>query len=401
MPDEPPSAQSFKEFGFPVELQHALGRESLTKPFPIQQAAIPIAMTGRDVLGRAPTGSGKTLAFGLPMLTRLISGDVPRFSPAGQPRAMILAPTRELADQIFRVLEPLAAPLGLRCLLLVGGVNIRTNLTSLARPVDVIIATPGRVLDLLRRRALSMTSCAMSIVDEADHMADLGFLPQVSAILDATPSSCQHLLFSATLDGDVATIAQKYLNDPARVESSETPESATAANHPQAKSEANRYISVSVADGSARQRLMRQIASKTPRTMFFVRTTHSVGRWAQYLSQSGIRVSALHGNRGHQARKKALADFAAGRTQALVATDVAARGIDIDNVPLVVHIDVPEDPKAFIHRSGRTGRAGTRGTVMAIAFPDQNEQLRRLAQRAGLQFQVVDPRQVISEVRRQ
>lgn len=402
-PEPPELPESFQDFGFPVPLQHALGNAGLNAPFPIQQHAIPVALSGRDVLGRAPTGSGKTLAFGLPILARLNNSEIPRTSPAGHPRSIILCPTRELAEQIFNSLDLLAASLGLCMLLLVGGAKIKHNLTSLAQTVDIVVATPGRVIDLLHRKALGLSHCAMSVVDEADHLADLGFLPQISEILDATPTNSQRLFFSATLDKSTATLVKRYLHNPKVIEALGAPDKPSlkmpTSSSPQTHK--TRHIICPIDDGPSKRRVITALAKRVPRTIFFLRTTHGVGRLAQKLSAEGIRVSSLHGNRGHESRKRSLADFSQGRTKILVCTDIAARGIDISEVPLVVHIDAPEDPKAFVHRSGRTARAGSSGTVVTLAFPDQLPKIKEFLRKSNMDFESIPPQRLLSEVIRQ
>ncbi|WP_331550913.1 DEAD/DEAH box helicase, partial [Corynebacterium sp.] len=309
---EPPSSQpEFRSLGLPVALAQSLQRAGLRKAFPIQASVIPSAVEGKDVLASAPTGSGKTLAFGLPMLARLSSGDLPRATRPGNPRGVVLCPTRELAEQVFENLDPHAAALGLRALVLVGGVKVRANLTSLARTVDLVVATPGRLNDLIKRRAISLEHCAVTVVDEADHMADLGFLPQVQAILERTPQDSQRMLFSATLDGEVAALAEGWTRNPVRIEASgarsisaAAPVPATGAGH-QAEAKARaaathptsraakdegspvEFLLSEVADNGQRQAAVRAIARKVPRVMLFVRTTHAVTRWAKHLSAGG------------------------------------------------------------------------------------------------------------------
>ena len=423
---EPPSSQpEFRSLGLPVALAQSLQRAGLREAFPIQASVIPSAVEGKDVLASAPTGSGKTLAFGLPMLARLSSGDLPRTTRPGNPRGVVLCPTRELAEQVFENLDPHAAALGLRALVLVGGVKVRANLTSLARTVDIVVATPGRLNDLIKRRAISLEHCAVTVVDEADHMADLGFLPQVQAILERTPQDSQRLLFSATLDGEVAALAEGWTCHPVRIEASGARSNSTAAPVPasgaghQAEAEARatgarptpraakdegspvEFLLSEVADNGQRQAAVRAIARKVPRVILFVRTTHSVTRWAKYLSAGGVKVAALHGNRGHQSRQRALADFREGKVRVLVATDIAARGIDVPGVRAVVHIDPPRDPKALVHRSGRTGRAGASGTVALLAFPDQVREVSTMMRAANLGYEKVESTRLVRRILRE
>jgi len=423
---EPPSSQpEFRSLGLPVALAQSLQRAGLREAFPIQASVIPSAVEGKDVLASAPTGSGKTLAFGLPMLARLSSGDLPRATRPGNPRGVVLCPTRELAEQVFKNLDPHAAALGLRALVLVGGVKVRANLTSLARTVDIVVATPGRLNDLIKRRAISLEHCAVTVVDEADHMADLGFLPQVQAILERTPQGSQRLLFSATLDGEVAALAEGWTRNPVRIEASGARPHSTAAPAPvagaghQAEAKARaagarptpraakgegspvEFLLSEVADNGQRQAAVRAIARKVPRVILFVRTTHSVTRWAKYLSAGGVKVAALHGNRGHQSRQRALADFREGKVRVLVATDIAARGIDVPGVRAVVHIDPPRDPKALVHRSGRTGRAGASGTVALLAFPDQVREVSAMMRAANLGYEKVESTRLVRRILRE
>lgn len=423
---EPPSSQpEFRSLGLPVALAQSLQRAGLREAFPIQASVIPSAVEGKDVLASAPTGSGKTLAFGLPMLARLSSGDLPRATRPGNPRGVVLCPTRELAEQVFENLDPHAAALGLRALVLVGGVKVRANLTSLARTVDLVVATPGRLNDLIKRRAISLEHCAVTVVDEADHMADLGFLPQVQAILERTPQDSQRMLFSATLDGEVAALAEGWTRNPVRIEASGArsisaaapvpaagaghqaeAKARAAATHPTsraAKDEGSpvEFLLSEVADNGQRQAAVRAIARKVPRVMLFVRTTHAVTRWAKHLSAGGVKVAALHGNRGHQSRQRALADFREGKVRVLVATDIAARGIDVPGVRAVVHIDPPRDPKALVHRSGRTGRAGASGTVALLAFPDQVREVSTMMRAANLGYEKVESTRLVRRILRE
>src|SRR5699024_137676 len=423
---EPPSSQpEFRSLGLPVALAQSLQRAGLREAFPIQARVLPSAVEGKDVLASAPTGSGKTLAFGLPMLARLSSGDLPRATRPGNPRGVVLCPTRELAEQVFKNLDPHAAALGLRALVLVGGVKVRANLTSLARTVDIVVATPGRLNDLIKRRAISLEHCAVTVVDEADHMADLGFLPQVQAILERSPQGSQRLLFSATLDGEVAALAEGWTRNPVRIEASGARPHSTAAPAPvagaghQAEAKARaagarptpraakgegspvEFLLSEVADNGQRQAAVRAIARKVPRVILFVRTTHSVTRWAKYLSAGGVKVAALHGTRGHQSRQRALADFREGKVRVLVATDIAARGIDVPGVRAVVHIDPPRDPKALVHRSGRTGRAGASGTVALLAFPDQVREVSAMMRAANLGYEKVESTRLVRRILRE
>jgi superfamily II DNA/RNA helicase len=353
---------SFAELGLPVVLVDALRAAGIEQPTPIQAQAVPDALAGRDVLGRARTGSGKTLAFGLPLLTRLAAA--PR---APQPRAVVLLPTRELAQQVEAALRPLARVLRLRTAVVVGGMPINRQITALRRGVDVLVATPGRLVDLLTRNALTLDATSVAVLDEADHMADLGFLPAVTRILDAMPAGRQCLLFSATLDRDVDALVSRYLSRPAvhRVDNVETPDAAIE----------HRIFRVAAAQ---KLDVAAEIASRPERTLFFVRTKHGADRLARQFRTRGIAAAALHGNMNQNQRRRALDAFMSGSTRVLVATDVAARGIHVDDLDLVVHFDPPADAKVYAHRSGRTGRAGATGTVLSLVEPQQQRGLERM-----------------------
>ncbi|WP_450104097.1 DEAD/DEAH box helicase [Rhodococcus triatomae] len=355
--------------GLPATLAQSLRRENVTAPFPIQVLVVPDILAGRDVLGRGPTGSGKTLAFGLPMLVRLTG----KFSAPGRPRGLVLAPTRELATQIERALDESALALGLRLASATGGVPTKTQAQRLARGVDVLVATPGRAADLIAQGALDLGDVAVTAVDEADHMAQIGFLPQVTAILDATPESAQRLLFSATLDGEVDELVRRYLHDPV------THATASAAA-PVADTEHH----VLFVDRRDKTRVVEEIAARDGRTLMFVRTQHGVDRLVQRLAEVGLSAGTLHGGKSQAFRTHALAAFTSGRVPLLVATDVAARGIHVEDVSLVVHVDPPADPKDYLHRAGRTGRAGASGTVVTLVTDDQREEVAAVMTRAGV-----------------
>ncbi len=370
---EPPR-RTFAELGLPPVLVEALGRRGIEAPFAIQSRALPDALAGRDVLGRAQTGSGKTLAFGLPMLTRLAGdGDPRRRRTPGAPRGLVLVPTRELAVQVADALSPLGERLGLRMTTVFGGVSYGRQLSALERGVDVVVATPGRLVDLIERGSCRLDQVEVTVLDEADYMADLGFLPVVTQILEMTPQAAQRLLFSATLDRGVASLVAQFLTDPAA--HSVAPAASPVESMEHLVFTVTRDTKVAVAT---------EVAGRPGRTLFFVRTKHGADRLAEQLTRSGVGAAAIHGNLGQGARQRALEDFADGRTRVLVATDVAARGIHVDGVDLVVHFDPPNDHKDYLHRSGRTARAGESGTVVALAFPDQVRQMERLAQEARI-----------------
>nr|WP_227985300.1 DEAD/DEAH box helicase [Nocardia spumae] len=351
--------------GLPVELVQALRREGLETTFPIQAAAIPDILAGRDVLGRAVTGSGKTLAFGLPMLVRLRRGA----SAPGRPRGLVLAPTRELALQIERTLDEAAVALGLRLATAVGGLPIKRQAERLGRGVDLLIATPGRLGDLLDRGTVAVDAVRTVAIDEADHMAELGFIDDVRAILDLLPGDCRHLLFSATLDEAVDALVRDYLDDPVRHDVTEAekpvapPDPATAPAPPDTDAVTHHLLRVRPADKRA---VVTEIAARSGRTLLFVRTQYGADKLARRLRESGIGAVALHGGLTQNQRVRTLAAFSAGAAPVLVATDVAARGIHVDDITLVVHVDPAADAKDYLHRSGRTGRAGAGGTVVTI-----------------------------------
>jgi len=361
---------TFADLGLPRAIVNVLGKQGITEPFPIQEAAIPDALAGKDVLGRGPTGSGKTFTFGLPMLARLAGAP----STPGHPRGLVLAPTRELASQIRERLEDPAAALGLRVLDVVGGVNINHHIRSLASPVDLLVATPGRAEDLINQKKLSFDSVAITALDEADQMADMGFLPQVRKLLDRTPKDGQRLLFSATLDGDVEKLIARYMHDP--VTHSTAPV--------QAAVDTMDHYRLMVGGREERNEIALQIAAREGKTIMFMRTKHGVDRQVKKLRRAGIHAQGLHGDKGQGARTRALEGFADGSTPVLVATDIAARGIDVDDVSLVVHVDPPAEHKAYLHRAGRTARAGTSGTVVTLVMGDQAKEVAQLLRKAGV-----------------
>jgi superfamily II DNA/RNA helicase len=373
----PPEPATFAELGLPGELVTALAARGIHEPFAIQSRALPDALSGRDVLGKAQTGSGKTLAFGLPMLARLASqpgtgtGGSRRREKA--PRGLVLVPTRELAVQVADVLEPLGRTLGVTVTTVYGGVSIGRQIDILRRGVDVVVATPGRLIDLLDRRACTLADIEITVLDEADHMADLGFLPAVTKILDATPDGGQRLLFSATLDRGVAQLVTSYLNDPAVCAVASTPIEAGTTEHSMLVLAAQDKVAVAA-----------EIAGRPARTLFFVRTKHGADRLARQFGRAGVDAAAIHGNLNQNQRRRALAGFAAGHPRVLVATDVAARGIHVDDIELVVHFDPPNDHKDYLHRSGRTARAGADGLVVVLAEEAQVRELERLHRSAGI-----------------
>jgi len=360
---------TFDQLGLPQPLLTALSEAGITEPFEIQAATLPDAMAGRDVLGRAQTGSGKTLAFGLALLARLDGG---RAKPK-RPRALILVPTRELAMQVSDVLSPLARSLGLWCRAAVGGMSFVKQAESLRRGVDLLIATPGRLSDHVRQGTCALEDVIYTAIDEADQMADMGFLPQVREIMDLTDPKGQRLLFSATLDGDVDQLIRQYMHNPVTHSVAPATASVTTMDH--------HVLLVSREDKPA---VVAEVAAREGRTIMFVRTKHHVDRLATRLRSIGINAGALHGGKAQGARTRVLGDFKEGHTPVLVATDVAARGIHVDDVSLVVHVDPPADSKDYLHRAGRTARAGQSGTVITLVTHDQKNSVRRMTDRAGV-----------------
>jgi superfamily II DNA/RNA helicase len=362
-----PNAGDFSSLGVSAILVNRLREAGITEPFPIQSATIPDAIAGRDVLGRAQTGSGKTLAFGLPLLTALAGASGRR------PRAAILTPTRELALQIGEVLAPLAQTSGLSLVLVAGGLSYAPQLRAFERGVDIVVATPGRLIDLMEQGVADLSRVEIAVLDEADHMADLGFLPAMIQILDAIPAGGQRLLFSATLDRVVDRLVRQYLTDPVRHEVDPATAAVTTMVH---------HILEVAPDDKAR--LTAEIAGRDGRTVIFVRTQRGADRVAQQLRGHGVLAGALHGGLAQSARTRVLGAFRDGSLPVLVATDVAARGIHVDDVGLVLQADPPGGSKEYLHRSGRTARAGGTGTVVTLVLPHQRREVRRLTAEAGV-----------------
>jgi superfamily II DNA/RNA helicase len=364
---------TFSDLGLRGPLVDALARGGITEPFPIQALTVGDALAGRDVCGKARTGSGKTLAFGLPILERTEPG-----APPKRPRALVLAPTRELAKQIVDVLSPLAPPVGLRVRSFYGGTAMDKDLKALEKGIDVIIATPGRLIDLVDRKAIRLDDIRMVVVDEADRMADMGFLPQVEWLLRHVGRS-QVLLFSATLDGQVDVLVRHHLHDPTRHEVATGDESPHEVAH--------HFFRVHEMD---RVKVAAAICRGAFRTILFVRTKRGADRLATQLEREGVSVEPIHGDLRQGARERALKQFIDGKLAALVATDVAARGIHVDDIDVVVHFDLPEDHKGFVHRSGRTARAGRDGAVVAFVLWNQLLDVEKLQKRLGLREPVVE-----------
>ncbi|MRH88360.1 DEAD/DEAH box helicase [Nocardia sp. SYP-A9097] len=364
-------------------LVQALRRNGIDTPFPIQAAVIPDILAGHDVLGRAATGSGKTLAFGLPMLVRLSGAPTaPR-----RPRGLILVPTRELALQVETALDEPSLSVGLRLATAVGGLAIKAQDEKLGRGVDLLIATPGRLTDLIGRRAVDLSDVQVITVDEADHMADLGFLPQLTAVLNRVPEHAQKLLFSATLDEAIDNLVQRYLHSPtSHTVTAQPTASAPAkivAEEPDSELPDIAHYALHVRRIEKRP-VVTEIAARKGRTLLFVRTQHGADKLARKLREAGISAAALHGGQGQNQRTRTLAAFADGTWPVLVATDIAARGIHVDDISLVVHVDPPADPKDYLHRTGRTARAGASGTVVTVVTPDDRQEAADLARRAGV-----------------
>jgi superfamily II DNA/RNA helicase len=367
-------SKTFADLGLPHELVSPLRKAGITEPFPIQAATIPDTLAGRDVLGRAPTGSGKTLAFGLPVLATLKKAK-PR-----RPMALVLSPTRELAEQIRSELAPIAAGRGLRLLTVYGGVSYHPQRTKLKNGVDLLIACPGRLIDLLEQGDLTLDAVRYVVIDEADRMADMGFMPQVRQLLDMTPDDRQTVLFSATLDGDVAQLTQRYQKNPVRHEVGADSHDAGDARH--------HFWRVEHSD---RLNLVADVVGANGSTLVFTRTRRGADRLARQLGQNGVKAEAIHGGRSQRQRDRALRNFKNGQAEALIATDVAARGIHVDGVECVVHFDPPEDHKAYLHRSGRTARAGAGGHVVSLVQRDQVRTAGRLQDHLGLRDGINTP----------
>ena len=364
---------AFRDLGLRAELVDALAAQGIDEPFPIQQATIEDALAGRDVCGKAKTGSGKTLAFGLPMLQRVAS------ARPGHPQALVLVPTRELASQVVDVLTPLGKEIGVRVRAFYGGTSMERQIKSLRRNIEIIVATPGRLIDLLERGELDLDEVATLVVDEADRMADMGFLPQVEWLLRRVPDDRHTMLFSATLDREVDVLVRRYMRDPVKHEVVSETKNIEEMTH--------RFLKVHDLD---RIKVLAAIAGGVYRTMVFVRTKRGADRLVSQLKREGVVAGAIHGDLRQTAREKALKDFASGNHAVLVATDVAARGIHVDDVDVVVHFDPPEDHKAYLHRSGRTARAGRSGVVATFVLWNQELDVERLQKRIGLRMPIVE-----------
>ncbi|WP_153394115.1 DEAD/DEAH box helicase [Ornithinicoccus halotolerans] len=365
----PTGATSFTALGVPASLADVLARDGITTPFPIQAATLPDALAGRDVLGRGRTGSGKTVAFALPTINALTGQ---RARP-GSPLGLILAPTRELANQIAATLKPLADASGVRITTIYGGVKQGPQVSALRSGVELVIGCPGRIEDLVRQQHLSLGQVRVTVLDECDHLADLGFLPVVRRLLDTTPAGGQRLLFSATLDGAIDKLVRTYLSNPV----THSVDAVAAAPVPMT----HHLLRVEQAD---KRQVVTQLATGPGRRILFTRTKHGAKKLARQLTASGVPAVDLHGNLAQNARTRNLAAFSSGQVRVLVATDIAARGIHVDDVELVVHVDPPAEHKAYLHRSGRTARAGAAGAVVTVVLPEQAGEVAALTRKAKI-----------------
>ncbi|WP_059015812.1 DEAD/DEAH box helicase [Mycobacterium sp. M26] len=371
---------TFAGLGVPAPLVRALADNGITSPFPIQVSTLPDTLAGRDVLGRGKTGSGKTLAFSIPLVSRL--SEVTRRS--SRPAGLVLAPTRELATQITATLTPLAQAYGLQVTTIFGGVPQGKQVKALRDGADIVVACPGRLEDLMRQKLISLDAVEITVIDEADHMADLGFLPGVTRILAATPGGGQRLLFSATLDNGVDKLVKRFLRN----------EVTHAVDSDTSPVDAMTHHVFHVSGVEAKKQLVHTLASGSGRRILFLRTKHHARKLAKQLTEAGIPSVDLHGNLSQPARDRNLAAFTAGTARVLVATDIAARGVHVDDVELVVHIDPPAEHKAYLHRSGRTARAGNSGDVVTVVLPEQRRDTQALLRRAGIK---VEPQQVSAD----
>ncbi len=357
---------TFASAGVPVPLVAALADAGITTPFPIQAATLPDALAGLDILGRGQTGSGKTLGFSIPLAARLADG----YTSACRPRGLVLVPTRELASQVQAVLAPLAQAVGLSVATIFGGVPQNPQVSALRNRADIIVACPGRLADLIEQGHCHLGDVEISVLDEADHMADLGFLPVVRRLLDMTPAEGQRMLFSATLDHAVDVLVRRFMNQPAQhaVDPAEAP--AAMIHH---------LLTVAPAD---RAGVVATLTSGSNRSLVFTRTKQRAHQLARQLTAAGIPAAELHGDLGQHVRGRNLASFADGAVRVMVATDIAARGIHVDSIDLVIHADSPAEHKAYLHRSGRTARAGAGGMVITLQTPAQAGEVRALMRRA-------------------
>ncbi|MEU9067304.1 DEAD/DEAH box helicase [Streptomyces sp. NPDC048306] len=360
---------TFADLGLPEGVVRKLAQNGVTTPFPIQAATIPDALAGKDILGRGRTGSGKTLSFGLPTLATLAGGRTEKHKP----RAVILTPTRELAMQVADALQPYGDVVGLRMKVVCGGTSMGNQIYALEKGVDILVATPGRLRDIINRGACSLENVEIAVLDEADQMSDLGFLPEVTELLDQVPAGGQRMLFSATMENEIKTLVDRYLKDPVHHEVDAAQGAVTTMSH-----------HILVVKPKDKAPVTAAIASRKGRTIIFVRTQLGADRVAEQLRDAGAKADALHGGMTQGARTRTLADFKDGYVNVLVATDVAARGIHVDGIDLVLNVDPAGDHKDYLHRAGRTARAGRTGTVVSLSLPHQRRQIFRLMEDAGV-----------------
>jgi superfamily II DNA/RNA helicase len=364
---------TFGELGLKAEIVDALAAQGIDEPFPVQAATIEDALAGRDVCGKAKTGSGKTLAFGLPALQTVEA------AKPGHPTALVLVPTRELAKQVVDVLSPIGKQIGVRVAAFYGGTSMERQIRNLSRKIEVAVATPGRLIDLLERGELDLDQIGILIIDEADRMADMGFLPQVEWIMRKVPNDRQTLLFSATLDREVDVLVRRYMQDPVLHEVVSDTQTVDEMLH--------RFLKVHELD---RIKVLAAISEGVSRTLVFVRTKRGADKLVSQLKREGVAAAAIHGDLRQSAREKALRDFQEEEHGVLVATDVAARGIHVDDVDVVVHYDPPEEHKSYVHRSGRTARAGNEGMVVTFVLWDQELEVERLQRRLGMREKIIE-----------
>ncbi|MEV7071960.1 DEAD/DEAH box helicase [Streptomyces sp. NPDC091972] len=380
-----PAVETFADLAMPAGLLATLGHEGVTVPFPIQAATLPNSLAGRDVLGRGRTGSGKTLAFGLATLARTAG----RRAEPRQPLALVLVPTRELAQQVTDALTPYARSVNLRLATVVGGMSLGRQAGALRAGVEVVVATPGRLKDLIDRGDCRLDEVAITVLDEADQMADMGFMPQVTALLDQVHPDGQRMLFSATLDRNVDRLVRTYLHDPVVHSVDPSAGAVTTMEH--------HVLHVHDAD---KHRTTTEIAARDGRVIMFLDTKHAVDRLTKHLLGSGVRAAALHGGKSQPQRTRTLAQFKTGHVTVLVATNVAARGIHVDNLDLVVNVDPPTDHKDYLHRGGRTARAGESGSVVTLVTPAQRRGMSRLMVSAGITPRIAQVRSGEAELSR-
>ncbi|MGC2999693.1 DEAD/DEAH box helicase, partial [Streptomyces sp. G35A] len=380
-----PAVRDFAELALPAEMLAALGHEGVTVPFPIQAATLPNSLAGRDVLGRGRTGSGKTLAFGLALLARTAG----RRAEPKQPLALVLVPTRELAQQVTDALTPYARSVRLRLATVVGGMSVGRQATALRAGAEVVVATPGRLKDLIDRGDCRLDEVGITVLDEADQMTDMGFMPQVTRLLDQVRADGQRLLFSATLDRNVDLLVRRYLSDPVVHSVDPSAGAVTTMEH-----------HVLHVEDTDKRRTTTEIAARDGRVIMFLDTKRAVDKLTKHLLSSGVRAAALHGGRSQPQRTRTLDQFKTGQVTVLVATNVAARGIHVDNLDLVVNVDPPTDPKDYLHRGGRTARAGESGSVITLVTRDQRREMSRLMALAGITPRITEVRSGDAELSR-